>query len=381
MAALIDRVLAQGFYKAEGVLDVDATTKFREIYDGEGWEVFETTNVARYWFDHNPPMRDELEVFPNVAPPFPAFWIEFDATENTKVGVAIMAQDLAERYAAMSKERIRGYEQAFYQAFDTVDGSDWAEDTDRYFDAWSQVVFGSHGKGIFHGRGNDASILDGAAGLYGLTGIRWIMSLTPCKSAPADMGVPNPGVGSPLMVYIIPVFAGGKIYTTKHGRIRAVLGEHGIEFADWFAKDNGLTKDGSLAEIYQIYRDYAIYPALMAISFLNCKNVVQERVAPQLSRQMKRYLERTGDRPPVTYKVLNIEPMKRVLTREGGIESSGITRALHICRGHFAQYTEAKPLFGRVTGMVWRPAHTRGSVDAGVVDKDYQVDRPKGGRK
>jgi hypothetical protein len=46
---------------------------------------------------------------------------------------------------------------------------------------------------------------------------------------------------------------------------------------------------------------------------------------------------------------------------------------LHIVRGHFAEYTEEAPLFGRVTGRFFRSIHTRGNADLGVKKPDYKV--------
>jgi hypothetical protein len=48
-------------------------------------------------------------------------------------------------------------------------------------------------------------------------------------------------------------------------------------------------------------------------------------------------------------------------------------KALHIARGHFAHYTEDRPLFGKYTGTFWRPAHVRGSADFGTVKSTYKV--------
>lgn len=47
--------------------------------------------------------------------------------------------------------------------------------------------------------------------------------------------------------------------------------------------------------------------------------------------------------------------------------------AHHVVRGHFAQYTADKPLFGKYVGTFWRDAHTRGDKTAGEVAKDYTI--------
>ncbi len=115
-------------------------------------------------------------------------------------------------------------------------------------------------------------------------------------------------------------------------------------------------------------------PALLAISFMNCKNVTTTTIEPDkaINRQRtKAHLE-----PFLRYQTINIEPMKKVLRTEGKSETGGLIRALHICRGHFAHYSEEKPLFGKVAGTFWIPSHTRGSSEAGMIVSDYNVQGP-----
>ena len=114
-------------------------------------------------------------------------------------------------------------------------------------------------------------------------------------------------------------------------------------------------------------------PALMAIAFMHCKNVSQSEVMP--SRQERRELARR-QKPLVIYRTLQIEPMKRVLESEGGMSHNGLKKALHICRGHFSEYTDEKPLFGKYAGRFWIPAHVRGTAEAGKIIKDYRVMAP-----
>lgn len=118
----------------------------------------------------------------------------------------------------------------------------------------------------------------------------------------------------------------------------------------------------------------ATFPALLAISFMHCKNISIAAVEPEdtLSRAWKR---RHG-RPLVRHHVLNIDPMKRVLRTEGRSEEVGLAQALHICRGHFKTYTPEHPLFGRTTGTFWWPMTVRGNPAAGIVTKDYSIGAP-----
>lgn len=113
------------------------------------------------------------------------------------------------------------------------------------------------------------------------------------------------------------------------------------------------------------------YPAMLAVSFMHCKNVGQPLVEPP--PKLSRAHERRHGQPLVKYYTLQIDPMREVLKREGGSEQHGLKKALHICRGHFATYREERPLFGRVAGTVWRPMHTRGQAKDRLVIKDYAV--------
>jgi hypothetical protein len=109
---------------------------------------------------------------------------------------------------------------------------------------------------------------------------------------------------------------------------------------------------------------------LLAISFMHCKNV--ELVDGPFEERFSKAQVRRG-RPPLTrFKVLEIEPMKRVLRTEGQIGEKGVQHALHICRGHFKDYRQ-RGLFGKLKGMYWWDAFARGEADAGEVKKVYDV--------
>lgn len=73
------------------------------------------------------------------------------------------------------------------------------------------------------------------------------------------------------------------------------------------------------------------------------------------------------------YRVLNIEPMKAVMSTEGCLESDGPKVALHLCRGHFKDFRNGPGLFGKHKGIFWWEGSVRGSLSKGRVDKDYSV--------
>ena len=133
----------------------------------------------------------------------------------------------------------------------------------------------------------------------------------------------------------------------------------------------GATKD--VPEGQLIDAGKALMPMLLAISFMHCKNVAQREVQqPMFERQVWR---KKHGRPLVRYRMLDIDPMRKVLKTEGGSDEVGLKKALHICRGHFATYGKdgKGKLFGKHEGTFWVPQHVKGSAKQGTVVKDYRV--------
>lgn len=152
-----------------------------------------------------------------------------------------------------------------------------------------------------------------------------------------------------------------------------------------------LNKDGSLAdESYDLYPsghadddwenmtegDWAVVsahlanPVFFACSLLHCKNVSLVDDRPE-NRVERRQRERAG-LPEVRFKTLVIEPLREQIRRQGG-SGSGVSRALHIVRGSFADYTEGPGLFGKLHGIYYRPQHVRGDASKGKIVKDYKL--------
>lgn len=121
----------------------------------------------------------------------------------------------------------------------------------------------------------------------------------------------------------------------------------------------------------------AMFPCMLAISLMHCKNVTTEEVAPPPALA-KAYLKRHPGAPPmVTYRTINITPMQKVIRQAQADAPKGTTvHPLHIIRGHFKTFDD-RPLFGRHTGTYWWSPAVRGNVAAGEVKKDYRVQAPK----
>lgn len=107
------------------------------------------------------------------------------------------------------------------------------------------------------------------------------------------------------------------------------------------------------------------------LDVLSCKNVSLTPVDPPEKLNKKRI--KKGKQPLYRYHVLTVDLDK-------GRKQSGVGRGanlgtmpVHLCRGHFKEYTTEKPLFGRVTGRFWWQPYARGKAENGVVMKDYEI--------
>lgn len=117
------------------------------------------------------------------------------------------------------------------------------------------------------------------------------------------------------------------------------------------------------------------FPLLLAVSFMNCRNVAVKVHEPD--RAVNRARARHGLKPFIRYHTIDIEPMKTVLRTEGRADELGLKHAFHEVRGHLVRYTKERPLFGKHAGTFWVPLHYRGDPEQGVVVKDYNVNPPR----
>ena len=114
-----------------------------------------------------------------------------------------------------------------------------------------------------------------------------------------------------------------------------------------------------------------------AILLLNCKNIETVTNLPPTKLNKKR--RKKGRQEIFEYKTLRLVlPGEKNGRKDpdgysAGVDPSG-TVPVHLCRGHFKQYTKEAPLFGKYTGLYWWQPHVRGSKERGVVVKDYSVD-------
>jgi hypothetical protein len=107
-----------------------------------------------------------------------------------------------------------------------------------------------------------------------------------------------------------------------------------------------------------------------SLLLLNCKNITTETIkAPEALNKKRR---KNGKQEIFDYHVLNVTvPSRKGEYREKTEPLSHVR--VHLCRGHFKEYTEEHPLFGRLTGLYWWQPHVRGQNKDGIVIKDYKI--------
>lgn len=114
-----------------------------------------------------------------------------------------------------------------------------------------------------------------------------------------------------------------------------------------------------------------IFPVWESIAFLHCKNVMLHEA--EISKKLQKAREKRGVRPLFKFKILDILPMKKILQKEGSLDQNGLKKALHLCRGHFKDYSEGRGLFGKFKGLFWWDMHTKGDLSTGILSKEYRV--------
>lgn len=107
-----------------------------------------------------------------------------------------------------------------------------------------------------------------------------------------------------------------------------------------------------------------------AILLLNCKNIVTEDHHP--SEKLNKKRRKLSRQKLFTYKTLKVVLPSR-FQLPGDSAKTNIHNRIHLCRGHFKEYTVDKPLFGKHVGLYWWQPHVRGQNKDGIVVKDYEV--------
>ena len=112
---------------------------------------------------------------------------------------------------------------------------------------------------------------------------------------------------------------------------------------------------------------------LWSIGFLNCSNVGTVRVKNNPKKERK--FKKQNNRSPLQYRMITVSPHLSQVNEHSDEVVNQRDLPLHVVRGHFRKYTKDKPLFGRLHGTFWIPAHAKGSKDHGEIAHEYEVNK------
>jgi hypothetical protein len=328
-------------------------------------QIVRIQNVAQWYWGHDQDYWELHRHFPNVAPPWPVAWYEYHMprvvqlltgpARATPLGVGVLINAIEDPAAWWDAEhwlpsalKTLMMMTAYQRTDDAHQAIDIAE---RVFQDDTATLRACPSDWTRDMR----AALTALPAYWRRVQARWVLQLITY--------VEDPGFRVPMPYYVdfIPVRADGTIPYEEQPegpaeppRLLRLL----------------VCATPASVDLFNRPAPY-FHPALLANCFAHCKNVAVTDGAPP--PKLARRNAQKG-RPFLTWKVLDIDPMMRVLRREGGMGEHGerAAAAMHIVRGHFNTYDE-KPLFGKWRGTWFVPMHTRGSPRAGLAAKDYAV--------
>lgn len=290
--------------------------------------VFVIDNVAEYLFRGTDQEFWDMLDFPNVAPPFEQFWMEYKTPASATSSVA---------------GRVKMPVVDIGILFVTVDVEDPSPSISSFPESFLASCREKSGEPV-----------------------RWLMNAT--------LFIPS----SPFLAHqSSPVVCSNYIGIGKDGRVTRRTDAP----TDPDAPGRGLFSiepvEQELLENPGLFNTF-LHIGLLAVSFLHCKNVKVENHNP-LPRKVRNRSEISmfHGEPVIRHKTLHIHAMRRMLEGEGNIVEKGLMHALHICRGHFKTFEADAPLFGKHTGTYWWNPMVRGSAAQGEVRKRYDVHPPE----
>ncbi len=297
--------------------------------------VIRADNVAEYFYEGN---DQEFwmwrEDYPNVAPPFDLFWVEWKQPERVvsrEKGTHEREVWWPQRVGVwVHSRRARASDRDL--PFDVPGAKDW---------------LGSH-----------------------FDELHWLMEAQVwIKWQEAPIRLP--------VTAFIPVDADGRIVAGDdgHGHIRFLgADDPGLQFAS----PEGSLNPEERREFLHMATSQQMHVPLLTLCWLNSKNVSRElydpdTVMPKVQQKRRKH----GKRPLTKYYTLKVMPMRKTTGRcvpQRG--EGGSPKAQHIRRGHFKQYGPKYGkglLFGKYEGLWFWDWRLEGDPEAGEIRKDYEV--------
>jgi hypothetical protein len=173
-------------------------------------------------------------------------------------------------------------------------------------------------------------------------------------------------------------------FTERHGHIfpepmmpHFAIESNGSLVADrkaWRFVVEGIYEDFEMEQVQEMAPsviDWHIAPCFFALTLLHCKGV-SLREASRPEHHSKKVHRREAKMPRFEHHVIVIQDKNGKEIKQGELRAAS-EKGFHIVLGHFATYTEEAPLFGRITGKFWIPAHIRGATTAGTITSEYTI--------
>ncbi len=303
----------------------------------DGALVVSCDEVARYFYQGTDQEHWDMPDFPNIAPPFERFWLDFSAPEKT-----VSVETGEQMWSGMAP-------------------SDWG-----FFCLGTQLS-----------SENEQSYLlqqpwRRSAGFFAkhLSQAKWGLDLCLIWQRLGQ-------IEGPLWTWRLLVNEQGEVVRNAQGQTAIAEGAANETMSKLIDQAVAVSESSQAGRqvVYDIVLPF-FHTAMLSLSFLHCRNIELKDVTPPVKTVHKKAQKRRGETSykPVPYKVLNIQPMRQVLHTEGKSDTVGTKQSLHICRGHFKHYESGRGLFGKLHGTYWWPMQVRGSKEKGVATKDYRIE-------
>ncbi len=216
--------------------------------------------------------------------------------------------------------------------------------------------------------------------IEGTTRCAAVTTLVPRKLMKA-VPIPEDMVGD-LFLAVIPFVETSYGIIGPYTAVMAVVDKEGmVNDKFMYQAETSWEQAGDVEKNMGWIGSYCVRSIQQALALMACKNVetVFNKAAPRLVKSKKQRRNAKGRSRRYDFYTLRVfagHGRKRRVIYDGPDSTDpAMLKAHHLCRGHFAHYTEAAPMFGnpKLVGRFWHPPHARGSLDAGLIEKDYEV--------
>lgn len=372
-----DRLVARDFHFPLGIDDHRAFVDWCAT-EVQTRPVLVADNVARYLDERGTP---DLTDLPSLAPPWPAFWIEYPSTSGRQRRGVLVADSTD----------AGSLDHHFWMLNETATRNPLREGDAKW--TVSFVLFVEvDGRKVWGPLGISSLTLDEHGGVLGHA---W--SVAPMLDVGDKVRQLLDAPEDDITVRAWSPLSHSELKQLTPEQIEAVKAEAEArqqELVDQIRRiDKRLTDlNDAKTTIYgavavtggadpdEAWLTRALAPAYQAVAFLHCKNVVLDETVPAGKVQARR--RRRGKEPLVRYHTLRLDVPRKSTAGESS-NGDKAPKSLHIVAGHFAHYgaccANHEPhgrLFGRLEGVYWVPTHARGNRDIGTIRTDFDLRVP-----